>query len=136
MRPDPRRRQLENTEMGALEYQCILHIDSIKSRAGNGRIALERQVWPLDPDGSKSHLASRALRGWWRCSLGSSKRWTSGSASTSGPEHGTTLEHIRSALDKDAGLDASDRVNTRENVRPNFELYKRITADAGERRNC
>ena len=62
-----------------------------------------------------------------------------------GPEHRVTLEHIRSALDEDAGLDASARVNTRENVRltfdpkvedkiqeiveTNFELYKRITDD-------
>ena len=34
-----------------------------------------------------------------------------------GPEHRLTLEQIRSALDGDAGLDASARVNTRENVR-------------------
>ena len=63
-----------------------------------------------------------------------------------GEEHRLTLEQIQSALDKDAGLDASARVNTRENVRltfdpkvedkiqeiveTNFELYKRITDDA------
>ena len=62
-----------------------------------------------------------------------------------GPEHRVTLEQIRSALDGDAGLDASARVNTRENVRltfdpkvedkiqeiveTNFDLYKRITDD-------
>lgn len=62
-----------------------------------------------------------------------------------GPEHRLTLEYIRSALDQDAALDASARVNTRENVRltfdpkvedkiqeiveTNFELYKRITDD-------
>ncbi|HEY7698388.1 MAG TPA: DEAD/DEAH box helicase family protein, partial [Vicinamibacteria bacterium] len=64
-----------------------------------------------------------------------------------GPEHRVTLERIRDALDEDAGLDASARVNTRENVRLtfdpkvedkiqeivdlNFELYKRITDDPG-----
>ncbi len=63
-----------------------------------------------------------------------------------GPEHRVTIEHIRSALDQDAGLDVSARVNRRENVRltfdpkvedkiqdivnTNFELYKRITDDA------
>ncbi|MFQ5828043.1 MAG: RNA-binding domain-containing protein [Candidatus Methylomirabilia bacterium] len=62
-----------------------------------------------------------------------------------GPEHRVTLEQIRDALDQDPGLDASARVNTRENVRltfdpkvedkiqeiveTNFELYKRITDD-------
>ena len=62
-----------------------------------------------------------------------------------GPEHRVALEQIRSALDGDAGLDASARVNTRENVRltfdpkvedkiqeiveTNFDLYKRITDD-------
>ncbi len=62
-----------------------------------------------------------------------------------GSEHRVTLEQIRSALDRDTGLDASARVNTRENVRltfdpkvedkiqeiveTNFDLYKRITDD-------
>jgi len=62
-----------------------------------------------------------------------------------GPEHKVALEHIRDALDQDPGLDASARVNTRENVRltfdpkvedkiqeiveTNFDLYKRITDD-------
>jgi type I restriction enzyme R subunit len=62
-----------------------------------------------------------------------------------GPEHRVTLEQIRDALDQDPGLDASARVNVRENVRltfdpkvedkiqeiveTNFELYKRITDD-------
>ena len=62
-----------------------------------------------------------------------------------GREHRLTLEHLRSALDDDDALDASARVNTRENVRltfdpkvedriqeiveTNFDLYKRITDD-------
>jgi hypothetical protein len=62
-----------------------------------------------------------------------------------GPEHKIALEQIRDALDQDPGLDASARVNARENVRltfdpkvedkiqeiveTNFELYKRITDD-------
>jgi len=64
-----------------------------------------------------------------------------------GPEHKVTLEQIRNALDQDPGLDASARVNARENVRltfdpkvedkiqeiveTNFELYRRITDDPG-----
>ncbi len=62
-----------------------------------------------------------------------------------GDEHRVTLTQLRAALDQDAGLDASARVNSRENVRltfdpkvedkiqeiveTNFELYKRITDD-------
>ena len=60
-----------------------------------------------------------------------------------GPEHRVTLEQMMDRLDQDRALDASARVNTRENVRltfdhkvedviqeivdTNFELYKRIT---------
>ena len=62
-----------------------------------------------------------------------------------GREHRLTLEQLRTVLDEDAALDASARVNTRENVRltfepkveeriqeiveTNFEFYKRITDD-------
>jgi hypothetical protein len=62
-----------------------------------------------------------------------------------GPEHKVTLQQLRDALDDDPGLDASARVNSRENVRltfdpkvedkiqeiveTNFDLYKRITDD-------
>ena len=38
-----------------------------------------------------------------------------------GPEHRVTPEQIRAALEKDAGLDASAKVNTRENVRLTFD---------------
>jgi hypothetical protein len=62
-----------------------------------------------------------------------------------GVEHRITLDQMMSKLDHDPALDASARVNTRENVRltfdhkvenviqeivdSNFELYKRITDD-------
>jgi len=62
-----------------------------------------------------------------------------------GPEHRITLGQMMDRLDADPGLDASARVNTRENVRltfdqkvehviqeivdSNFDLYKRITDD-------
>jgi type I restriction enzyme, R subunit len=64
-----------------------------------------------------------------------------------GPEHRVTLGQMMDRLDADAGLDASARANTRENVRltfdqkvehviqdivdSNFDLYKRITDDRG-----
>jgi type I restriction enzyme R subunit len=60
-----------------------------------------------------------------------------------GPNHRVTLGQMMEKLDADPGLDASARVNTRENVRltfdqkveqviqeivdSNFELYRRIT---------
>src|SRR5947199_10417119 len=62
-----------------------------------------------------------------------------------GPEHRVTLGQMMERLDADAALDASARVNTRENVRLTFDqkvehviqeivdshfaLYKRITDD-------
>jgi hypothetical protein len=62
-----------------------------------------------------------------------------------GPEHRVTLGQMMDRLDADPGLDASARVNTRENVRltfdqkvehviqeivdSNFDLYRRITDD-------
>jgi type I restriction enzyme R subunit len=62
-----------------------------------------------------------------------------------GPEHRLTLHQMMEKLDSDPALDASARVNTRENVRltfdqkvehviqeivdSNFDLYKRITDD-------
>ena len=62
-----------------------------------------------------------------------------------GPEHRVTLGQMMDRLDADVALDASARVNTRENVRltfdqkvehviqeivdTNFDLYKRITDD-------
>ena len=38
-----------------------------------------------------------------------------------GPEHRVTLDRIMTRLDDDAALDASARVNTRENVRFTFD---------------
>jgi hypothetical protein len=41
-----------------------------------------------------------------------------------GPEHRVTLGQMMERLDSDAGLDASARVNTRENVRLTFDQVK------------
>ncbi|MCY4188201.1 MAG: putative DNA binding domain-containing protein, partial [Bryobacterales bacterium] len=127
------------------EVQQNIDMESFRiQRTSRGRIALERQGGPLEPAGSKPRggpgepeleVLSRiiaALNERFGLNLGS--------------EHRVTLDHIRSALDKDASLEASARVNTRENVRltfdpkvedkiqeiveTNFNLYKRITDDA------
>ena len=127
------------------EVQQNIDMESFRiQRTSRGQIALERQVWPLDPAGSKSpgDAGTSELEVLSRIIDALNERF----GLNLGPEHRVTLEHIRSALDKDAGLDASARVNTRENVRltfdpkvedkiqeiieTNFELYRRITDDA------
>ena len=126
------------------EVQQNIDIESFRiQRTTRGRIALERRGGALDPAASKPRAGAapdepeplsriiEALNERFGLKLG--------------PEHRLTLEQIRSALDGDAGLDASARVNTRENVRltfdpkvedkiqeiveTNFDLYKRITDD-------
>ena len=125
------------------EVQQNIDMESFRiQQTSRGRVGLERQTRPLEPAGSKPHGASaqelEALS-WIIEAL--NERF----GLNLGPEHRITLEHIRSALDQDAGLDASARVNTRENVRltfdpkvedkiqeiveTNFDLYKRITDD-------
>ena len=126
------------------EVQQNIDMESFRiQRTSHGRVGLERGGRPLPPAGTKSpgttaeekEVLSRiieALNERFGLNLG--------------PEHRVTLEHIRSALEQDASLDASARVNTRENVRltfdpkvndkiqeiveTNFELYKRITDDS------
>ena len=112
-------------------------------RTSSGQIGLERQVRPLKPAGSKARsvAAGQELEVLSRIIEGLNERF----GLNLGNEHRLTLEQLRSALDQDPGLDASARVNTRENVRltfdpkvedriqeiveTNFDLYKRITDD-------
>ena len=127
-----------------LEVRESIDIESFRvQRTSRGRIALERQVGALDPAGSKSPASADAteLEALSQIIEELNRRF----GLDLGPEHRLTLEHLRSALDEDAGLDASARVNTRENVRltfdpkledkiqeiveTNFDLYKRITDD-------
>ena len=126
------------------EVQKNIDMESFRiQRTSRGRIALERQAHPVKPAGSKSHsgLGEQELEALSRIIEALNERF----GLNLGPEHRVTLEHLRSVLDQDAGLDASARVNTRENVRltfdpkledkiqeiveTNFELYKRITDD-------
>ncbi len=127
-----------------LEVQQNIDMESFRiQRTSRGRIALERHVRPLEPAGSKTERGAggEQLEALSRIIEGLNERF--GLNLTD--EHRVTLEQIRSALDKDAGLTASARVNTRENVRltfdpkvedkiqeiveTNFDLYKRITDD-------
>ena len=128
-----------------LEVQQNIDMESFRiQQTSQGSIALERQVWPLDPAGSKPHSGAGAqeLEALSRIIEALNERF----GLDLGPEHRVALERIRLALDEDDGLEASARVNTRENVRltfdpkvedkfqefveTNFELYKRITDDA------
>ena len=111
---------------------------------GRGAITLDPRAGRLDPMRPKPHLGGgeEEIEPLSRIIAELNERF----GLDLGPEHRVTLEQIRDALDEDAGLDASARVNTRENVRltfdpkvehkiqeiveTNFELYKRVTDDA------
>ena len=126
------------------EVQQNIDMESFRiQRTSRGRIPLDRQPRPLDPAGSKPRGGGpdEELEALSRIIEALNERF----GLNLGPEHRVTLEQIRAALDGDAGLDASARVNTRENVRltfdpkvedkiqeiveTNFGLYKRITDD-------
>src|SRR5258705_13511502 len=107
-----------------------------------GRIGLDRQAGVLDPMGTKDHRAPvEEIESLSRIIADLNERF----GLNLGPEHQVTLGQMMQKLDADAGLDASARVNTRENVRltfdqkvehviqeivdSKFDLYKRITDD-------
>ena len=103
-----------------LEVQQSIDMESFRiQQTSRGRIGLERQAWPLDPAGSKARggAGDRELEPLSRIIEALNERF----GLNLGQEHRLTLEQIQSALDKDAGLDASARVNTRENVRLTFD---------------
>ncbi len=132
-----------NREELPVEVQQNIDMESFRTlQTSRGRIALERQAKPLEPAGSKpGGRTGEELETLSRIIEALNERF----GLNLGPEHRVTLDQIRSALDDDAGLDASARVNTRENVRltfdpkvedkiqeiveTNFDLYKRITDD-------
>ena len=126
------------------EVQQNIDMESFRvQQTSRGRIALERQGGAIEPAGSKPRggAAAEELEPLSRIIEALNERF----GLKLGREHRLTFEHLRSVLDEDAGLDASARVNTRENVRltfdpkvddriqeiveTNFDLYKRITDD-------
>ncbi len=126
------------------EVQQNIDMESYRiQQTGSGKIALERKTGVLDPVSTKgSHgTAPEEMEALSRIIAELNERF----GLNLGPEHRVTLGQMMEKLDADPGLDASARVNTRENVRltfdqkvehviqeivdSNFELYKRITDD-------
>ena len=127
-----------------LEVQQNIDMESYRiQQTGSGRIALDRRTGVLDPVSTKSDPRTRPeeLEVLSRIIAELNERF----GLNLGPEHRLTLGQMMERLDADPGLDASARVNTRENVRLTFdqkvehaiqdivdsnsELYKRITDD-------
>jgi type I restriction enzyme R subunit len=126
------------------EVQQTIDMESYRiEQTGRGAIRLERRAGQLDPIRSVDSraIAAERLEPLSQIIAELNERF----GLRLGPEHRVTLAQIQNALDADSGLDASARVNTRENVRltfdpkvedkiqeiveTNFELYKRITDD-------
>jgi type I restriction enzyme R subunit len=126
------------------EVQQNIDMESYRiQQTGGGPIPLDRRAGALTPAGTKPAYAADAdeLEALSRIIAELNERF----GLDLGPEHRVTLGQMLERLDADAGLDASARANTRENVRltfdqkveqviqeivdSNFELYKRITDD-------
>jgi type I restriction enzyme R subunit len=126
------------------EVQQNIDMESYRvQQTAAGKIRLDRQVGHLEPIGTKPHhtIGEEHLEPLSLIIAELNERF----GVNLGPEHRVTLGQMMDRLDRDAGLDASARVNTRENVRlafeqkvedaiqeivdTNFSLYKRITDD-------
>ncbi|RPJ03653.1 MAG: hypothetical protein EHM28_14955, partial [Spirochaetaceae bacterium] len=126
------------------EIQQNIDMESYKVRqTGKGPIKLDRKAGQLDPMKPKDRyaLSPEEMEPLSQIIKDLNERF----GLNLGPEHLSTLGQMMDKLDKDPGLDASARVNTRENVRlafehkvedaiqeivdSNFDLYKRITDD-------
>ena len=126
------------------EVQQNIDMESYRiQQTGSGKIALERKTGLLDPMGTKGQRPTtpEEMEPLSRIIAALNERF----GLSLGPEHRVTLGQMMEKLDTDAALDASARVNTRENVRltfdqkvdhviqeivdSNFDLYKRITDD-------
>ena len=139
-------RRLLPADRAALPREVQQNIDMESYRlqqTGAGKIRLERGQGVLDPSSTKGrHGATpEEMEALSRIILALNERF----GLNLGPEHRVTLGQMMEKLDADPALDASARVNTRENVRltfdqkvdhviqeivdSNFELYKRITDD-------
>ncbi len=126
------------------EVQQNIDMESYRlQQTGTGKIALPRKPGILDPMAAKGEHGTAAgeIESLSRIIAELNERF----GLNLGPEHRVTLGQMMDLLDSDPGLDASARVNTRENVRltfdqkvehviqdivdSNFDLYKRITDD-------
>jgi type I restriction enzyme R subunit len=126
------------------EVQQNIDMESYRiQETGSGKIALERRPGELQPVATKGSRGAppEELEALSRIIAELNERF----GLNLGPEHRVTLGQMMERLDADAALDASARVNTRENVRltfdqkvehviqeivdSNFELYRRITDD-------
>lgn len=124
------------------EVQQKIDIGSYRiQKTGSGKIYLDDRTGRLHPMTSKDLLgpSDEDLEPLSRIIQELNERF----GLNLGPENTVTLEQMMDRLDQDRSLDASARVNTRENVRltfdhkvedviqeivdSNFELYKRIT---------
>jgi type I restriction enzyme R subunit len=124
------------------EVQQNIDIDSYRiQRTSSGKIRLETRNGTLHPMRSESYAEGGVedLEPLSAIIAELNERF----GLNLGPEHRVTLEQMMDRLDQDKALDASARVNTRENVRltfdhkvddviqdivdTNFELYKRIS---------
>ena len=139
-------RRLLPADRDTLPWEIQQNIDMESYRiqqTRSGRITLERKAGLLESQGSKGrhYAVVQELEPLSRIVAELNERF----GLNLGPEHRVTLGHIMARLDADPALDASARVNTRENVRltfeekveqviqeivdSNFDLYKRITDD-------
>jgi type I restriction enzyme R subunit len=126
------------------EVQQNIDMESYRiQQTSSGKIALERRPGLLDPVGTKDGrgVTAEEIEALSRIIAELNERF----GLNLGPEHRVTLSQMMERLDADVALDASARVNTRENVRltfdqkvehfiqeivdSNFDLYKRITDD-------
>lgn len=126
------------------EVQQNIDMESYRiQQTGNGKISLERKTGLLEPISTKGQRGSapEEMEALSRIIAELNERF----GLNLGPEHRVTLGQMMERLDADQALDASARVNTRENVRltfdqkvehviqeivdSNFDLYKRITDD-------
>jgi type I restriction enzyme R subunit len=126
------------------EVQQNIDMESYRvQQTGSGRIALDRNRGVLEPQGTRDRrsVPEEEMEALSRIIAELNERF----GLNLGPEHRVTLGQMMDRLDEDAALDASARVNARENVRlafdqkvehviqeildSNFELYKRITDD-------
>jgi type I restriction enzyme, R subunit len=126
------------------EVQQNIDMESYRlQQTSRGAIQLERRAGQLDPMRTQERrdASDETLEPLSQIIAELNERF----GLSLGPEHKVTLQQLRDALDDDPGLDASARVNSRENVRltfdpkvedkiqeiveTNFDLYKRITDD-------